>query len=108
MLDVEARPGVRAIDAKPLDDEMHQIEAPLLHSFELSRVGGEALAWGGVLLVGALLRLVSLGGGALSAEGARHAYAALALFRGSETGWTPRRAAHSPSSSIRSSSSSSA
>ncbi len=85
MLDVEARPGARVSDAESLADETYQAEAPLLRSFDLSRVGGEVFAWVAVVLVGVLLRLVSLGGGALSAEGARHAYAALALYRGSET-----------------------
>lgn len=85
MLEVEQRPVVRTVDDQESIDERREAELPLLRSIDLSRYGGELLAWSGVIGAAALLRLASLGSGALSAEGSRHAYAAYALFRGSST-----------------------
>lgn len=83
MLDVEQPPRMRDDDEQAVVDGRQEAEAPLLRSIDLGRIGGELIAWVGVVAVAAILRLVALGSDALSAEGARHAYAAYALFRGS-------------------------
>ena len=85
MLDVEQRPGVRTVDDQVFVDDRQGAEVPLLRSIDLSRYGGELLAWSGVVLCAAALRLAALGSDALGAEGSRHAYAAYALFKGSAT-----------------------
>lgn len=94
MLEVEQQPAARAADEADLIEGRREAEAPLLRAFDLTQVGGEVFGWAGVLLIAGVLRLVALGGGALSAEGTRHAYAALALFRG--TGTTLDAAAGGP------------
>jgi uncharacterized protein (TIGR03663 family) len=87
MLDVDQRPAIaprRDPDlATPIDrpdDDQH-----LDRTIPLGRISGETLAWSGVLITAALLRLASLGIDALSPDGARHAYAAYNLFRGGST-----------------------
>lgn len=69
-------------DPAPLAD-LTAADQTLDRTITLGRVGGETVAWGGVLLTATLLRLASLGTDALSPDGARHAYAAYSLFRGS-------------------------
>ena len=87
MLDVDQQaPEDRREVLDPVDDSLLLAPDPALdRPLVLGRRGGEILAWAGVLLTGALLRLASLGTDALSPEGARHAYAAYALMRGSGT-----------------------
>ncbi len=77
MLDVDQRPGVAG--APPA----REATAPLDRTFDLTRVRGDVLAWGGVLLAATGIRLASLGNSALSPDGARAAFAALGLFDGS-------------------------
>lgn len=90
MLDVDqhapAKERERLEPALPVEDALILAADPTLdHPLALGQRGGELLAWAGVLLTGTLLRLASLGTDALSPDGARHAYAAYALFRGSGT-----------------------
>jgi uncharacterized protein (TIGR03663 family) len=85
MLEVEQRPELRAAEDEQYVEERGPVETPLLRTIDLSRHGVEILAWGGVLVVAAALRLLALGSGALSAEGSRHAYAAYALYNGTGT-----------------------
>lgn len=60
--------------------------APLDLTVDLTRLRGETLAWGAVLLLALGLRLAGLASVALSPAGARHAYAAYALYYGSQGG----------------------
>ena len=87
MLDVDQQaPEQRRDEFDPVDDTLPLAPDPALdRPLMLGRRGGEVLAWVGVLLTGALLRLAALGTDALTPEGARHAYAAYALLRGSGT-----------------------
>ena len=87
MLDVDQQaPEKRREEPEPVDDSLLFAADPALdRPLVLGQRGGEILAWAGILLTGALLRLASLGTDALSPEGARHAYAAYALMRGSGT-----------------------
>src|SRR5690349_2384406 len=85
MLEVEQRPELRAAEDEVYVEERSPIEAPLQRTIDLGRHGVEILAWGGVLIVAAALRLLALGSDALSIEGSRHAYAAFALYNGSGT-----------------------
>ncbi len=87
MLDVDQQaPEKRRDELESVDDSLILTPDPALdRPLVLGQRGGEILAWVGVLLTGALLRLASLGTDALSPEGARHAYAAYALLRGSGT-----------------------
>jgi len=87
MLDVDQQaPEKRHDELETVDDSLILTPDPALdRPLVLGQRGGEILAWAGVLLTGALLRLASLGTDALSPEGARHAYAAYALLRGSGT-----------------------
>lgn len=90
MLDVDQQaPETRhdRVEPAPQSEETLLLAAdPALdRPLALGPRGGEILAWAGVLLTGVILRLASLGTDALSPEGARHAYAAYTLFRGSGT-----------------------
>lgn len=85
MLEVEQRPDLREAEDEVYVEERGPVEAPLQRTIDLSRHGVEILAWGGVLIVAAALRLLALGSDALSIEGSRHAYAAFALYQGSGT-----------------------
>jgi uncharacterized protein (TIGR03663 family) len=87
MLDVDQQALEKRHDEfEPVDDALLLGPDPTLdRPLVLGQRGGEILAWAGVLLTGAILRLASLGTDALSPEGARHAYAAYTLFRGSGT-----------------------
>lgn len=84
MLDVDQRPAIAPrrdpVPAIPVDRPAD--DQQLDRTIALGRIGGETLAWGGVLITAALLRLASLGTDALNPDGARQAYAAYALFRG--------------------------
>src|SRR5262245_24125888 len=82
MLEVEQRPDTREAEDELYIEERGPVEAPLLRTIDLGRYGVEILAWGGVLILAAALRLLALGSDALSIEGARHAYAAFALYQG--------------------------
>jgi uncharacterized protein (TIGR03663 family) len=87
MLDVDQQaPEKRRDEFEPVDEALLLAPDPALdRPLVLGQHGGEILAWAGILLTGALLRLASLGTDALSPEGGRHAYAAYALLRGSGT-----------------------
>ena len=87
MLDVDQQaPEKRRDELEPVDDSLTLAPEPALdRPLVLGQRGGEILAWAGVLLTGTILRLASLGTDALSPDGARHAYAAYTLFRGSGT-----------------------
>ena len=87
MLDVDQRAeadDVRDEYPAPDTDLVLTADPTLDRPLPLGRVG-EALAWAGVLLTALILRLASLGTDALTADGARHAFAAYSLFRGSGT-----------------------
>ncbi len=87
MLDVDQQaPERRRDELEAVDDSLPLTpDSALDRPLAIGQRGGEILAWAGVLLTGVLLRLANLGIDALSPEGARHAYAAYALLRGSGT-----------------------
>ncbi len=93
MLDVDQRdatqaPGEAAVAARDVAVPQPLVVRPdegLDRTIAIERLGGEALAWAGTLLTATIIRLTSLGSDALTADGARHAYAAYALFRGGGT-----------------------
>ncbi len=81
MLDLDQQPTAEAA----VVDDQPPADATLDRPISLGRISGEILAWAGVLLVAAVLRLMSLGGTALNPDEAQHAYAAYTLFRGTGT-----------------------
>jgi uncharacterized protein (TIGR03663 family) len=82
MLDVDQRPTVPETGARALEPAVAP-DARLDRTIDLGRIGGETLAWAGVLLAAIGLRLAALQSAALSPDGARHAFAAYSLFEGS-------------------------
>src|SRR5947209_5013540 len=87
MLDVDQRADADDVrDEYPAPDTDLALvpDSALDRTLPLGQIG-EALAWAGVLLTAIVLRLVSLGTDALTADGARHAFAAYSLFKGSGT-----------------------
>lgn len=88
MLDVDQRDAaddLRDQETAAVADPALTADPALDRTIGIGQIGGEALAWAGVLLTATALRLVTLGTDALTADGARHAYAAYTLFRGSGT-----------------------
>ena len=72
----EERPGAPTLDQPAADPTLDR-------AITLGRINGETLAWAAVFFTAILIRLASLGTDALNPNGAHHAYAAYALFRGS-------------------------